>query len=345
MPPPVPDPTVTGQLTPCLVSPMVHPNQAVQGIFDNEDQVAAAILHDDPQPAYHPYDASVHPPVPKYLYRGQAGRFGRPWPPETRNGFNQYDWFYEGIIPSDYRNLEDWVAAGRHVTPSEPDWWGDNYTRCKQAAAYLALDSLSSQHSNPNVIAWLHDISAQSTLETFARLGSLAQHYAYQTAYLDWTSSIDIAFWMATHDWNTGHYEPEGDRVIYRVKYDALIGEVNTAQSQEDANPIALVDIRNTPPNLAQRPSAQHGWSLIGCESHNFTQRIISENIIEAFEFRNTGPGDRNQLTQDMVAPQDGFYQAIWAVPLPEVPSNENLQNWLDTVFEPETGLHLTLGN
>jgi hypothetical protein len=150
---------------------------------------------------------------------------------------------------------------------------------------------------------------------------------------------------MATHDWTKGGYVP-GQHVIYRMDFQEcvdLIGDLNLNREQVVGNafPISLVDIRDTPFLLAQRPTIQHGWSLVGMEQHNLIENIVRNETVTAFEFDGVAPGKRNTLTKSQIAPEDDFFTELDRILLPEMQSDQDVQLWLDAEIQTRTGLSL----
>jgi hypothetical protein len=160
-------------------------------------------------------------PCPDYLYRGQSNRYLRRWPPKAEPGIPKHHYELDGIIPTDYRGLEDAIEAG--TASSIPLFYSDEAARLRSVLTWGAVvehgDILPTQ-DHEAVKQWL---KAQDHLcHRFDAVGSIGQHYGLMTGYTDASASLAVAFWMATRDFNTGAYLPSGHSVIYRWKLKTL---------------------------------------------------------------------------------------------------------------------------
>jgi hypothetical protein len=157
---PTPKPGLSGRLEDLTAKTEVRTGQTVPGVFNNEDDLADELLKDDPQPAYQPYTNGQYSAEPLYLYRGQAGRHPRAWPPEKRNGWEANDNLYESLIPTDYRSIECWVRGGRQAGKFNPYIVENNYTYCKEAAVYIAACMRARSVNDALVWAWIGNLRA-----------------------------------------------------------------------------------------------------------------------------------------------------------------------------------------
>lgn len=247
---------------------------------------------------------------PCFLYRGQNVRHFRKWPPkdEPGLGFKKHQFEFDSLIPTDYRGSEEIIEKGGYV--ALPDKYGDCAAVFRSVLTFACIaehgESLSgSDHTE--VMKWLSDCESGKHGETFDAPGSVGQHYGFHTCFLDATSNLEVAFWFATRDFNSGQYIASGDSTIYRIKLDALedsCRNLNTALGLTGRERYRFVDIRSTPPPLGQRAKNQSGWSLICFESPGLLRDLIQSDGIVAITFpRTPGPCARNILPKDFIAP------------------------------------------
>jgi len=243
---------------------------------------------------------------PEYLYRGQANRHLRLWPPKDlpMQNLTKHQYELDSIIPTDYRGLEDAVADG---TASNNPLFTNEAAILRSVLTWGAIDehgrSLSNQ-DHQDVIQWLNKQSQE--FHRFDAVGSVGQHYGLMTGYTDASSSLEVAFWMATRHFRTGDYMFSGNSVVYRWRLNTLrmtLRTVNAVPGWTISLERRVVDIRNIPPQIGSRPKNQSGWSLINCELLSVYDQLSRCHTFEAVVFSRTGPCQRNNLTLDFIKP------------------------------------------
>lgn len=308
--------------------------------FSGEDNLIKRLDTDDPNPDFF---------NPKYLYRGQGRRHPRLWPPEQTSIYVRDQIQVDSIISSDYRGYEDWVRRGRPLDPDFPDKYDTPFTRVKVAMTFIVLYKLSLILRDSAVSLWLENIRNAPTVDSFAKIGSVAQHYATNTAYLDASSDYQVALWMATHNFNTGLYESGKDRVIYRIDRSKLIAAemvVNAIPEIADRSRdlhCQHVSIMDTPSLLAARASRQRGWSLMNTESPFLIVELINSGGIEAFTFDSASKSARNSLSASDVTPSEPVIHALFEQYAVKAPHSSYLQRWLDTHVNTVLGMQLKI--
>lgn len=258
-----------------------------------------------------PFSSSALIPTPPYLFRGQASRWRRKWPPVTEPGFAKHALSFESLIPTDYRMLEERLERGESRTSLDPIY-GDRIAQVRALDATYLMQCHSCW-GDAQVQAWVGALTPPAKAD---KLLSIGQHYGLRTHFLDLTSDWEVALWFASHRW-TGEYIPGGDGVIYRIDTGKL-GDAekaaNTALGITTAKDACRhVDIRDTPAAIAPRARAQRGFSLINVESPHFLQAMIQQKAVEAFVFpRGAGPAPGNSLSKDMLAPPHDEMAALF---------------------------------
>jgi len=253
-------------------------------------------------------------PCPGCLYRGQANRHFRHWPPTATCGLTKHQYELDSIVPTDYRGLEGAVAAG---TASSIPLYSNDAAHLRSILTWGVVvehsQSLSTQ-DHQVVMPWLQSQTQQT--HPFDAVGSIGQHYGLMTGYTDASSSLAVAFWMATRQFGTGAYIYSGHSVIYRWKLNNLqlaLTSVNTTSGWNGPAEARLVDIRNIPSQIGSRPQNQSGWSLINCESVAVLLELISNDAVEVVVFPRTGPCQDNNLTFDFIKPPDENIASIFS--------------------------------
>ncbi len=334
-----------------LFPPGDHPvPEHTQGhIFANEDKLIAALEADDPGT---PSAAKQ----PKYLYRGQTGRYPRPWPPRDIADLNivQHSYTFDSIIPTDYRHLEDHLTLNQHSSLDVQTAYGNEVAHLRALITYLAIDRWISAYPNvthqvlpQEVTSWFQSLAPSSGSMPFDRLGNIGQHCELPSGYTDATSSKYAALWFASHNWVSGSYSPNATGIVYRIKYDVLCqaeADLNLGFGLTGDGCYRHVDIRQTPWAVCPRPSLQNGWSLINFESPRLLLELIDRQAIQAFQFRRSdNPPSVNTLSKNAnIAPEpDGVKEAIaW---IHDNPTNANLQHIINAHSSNPNGCHQLL--
>ena len=245
-------------------------------------------------------------PCPDFLYRGQADRYFRRWPPKAQYGFALHQCELDSIIPADYRGLEDARAAG---TASSIPLYSEEAAILRSVLTWGAIvehGRCQATQFHQTIIQWLDDQTRFA--HRFDKVGTIGQHYGLMTGYTDASSSLAVAFWMATRNFKTGAYLPAGHSVVYRWKLTDLksvFDSVNTTYGKNGREAVRVVDIRDTPPEIGTRPKNQSGWAFINYESDAVQLELIKTNrqVVEAVVFPRTGPCPGNDLTFDFIKP------------------------------------------
>ena len=252
-------------------------------------------------------------PNPDYLYRGQSARYLRMWPPIAEKGLLKHHYELDSIVPSDYRELEDAIAA---KTVANIPLYTDESAKLRSLLTWGAVvehgNSLRKLDSGI-VVQWLNT-QVQSS-HRFDAIGSIGQHYGLMTGYTDASSSLAIAFWMATRNLATGGYLPYGDSVVYRWKRKELqvaLDSINKSKQQTGSSMVRIVDIRSIPAQIGARPSNQSGWSLLNMEMVGVQLELVKLRVVEAVVFPRTGPCPDNCLKIDFVLPPNENIAAIF---------------------------------
>lgn len=310
--------------------------------ISNEDAVLDLIYQEDP------LDISNN-----FIYRGQLSRRGRCWPPNGGHSIGErhlakYELLLERIVPSDYRDLEPLIASG-HSSPGDNDVFETLPAQVRQAVTYLKLCSLKNSLGNSDVDLWMQQFHDMSDGDRYTKIGSIAQHYDFLTAYVDWTSSAQVALWFATHNWTGDYHVPGMGRVIYRIDLAILTdveNNLNTQAGHSGNTRFRHTDIRDIPSALAHRPKAQEGWSIVNMETPSFLMELIHQNAIVAFEFDNPNLSERNVHTRQTLAPVDTLSQLLSETVFPGV-SVSKLTQWVDENINADlpSALHIDLTN
>jgi hypothetical protein len=219
-------------------------------------------------------------------------------------GLAKHQYELDSIVPTDYRGLEDAVAAG---TARNIPLYSNEASILRSVLTWGAIvehgETLAAQ-SHQAVIQWLNSQAQQP--HRFDAVGSIGQHYGLMTGYTDASSSLALAFWMATRNFGTGAYLPFGYSVVYRWKVKQLqttLSSINSVNGWTGSEETRVVDIRTIPQEIGQRPHNQSGWSLINCELVTVQLALIGNDTIEAVVFPRTGPCPDNNLRVEFVTP------------------------------------------
>jgi hypothetical protein len=220
----------------------------------------------------------------QWLFRGQQQRYIRYWPPEDIS-ISQWTFWgkhsiaMESLVPIDYRDMENAIANG--ICRKHLEWiYGQRIANVRSFLTTYLIQCHSKWHSYV-VQSWYNGLQNASKS---AKLLSIGQHYGLRSCYLDVTYDWQVAVWFATHDWKTGEHIKSDTSVIYVFNIPNLRKASNCLETFQ--HPRNLVDIRDTPSELAPRAKAQQGGSIIGIESPIFLQELIHKKAIECWEFK-----------------------------------------------------------
>jgi hypothetical protein len=145
---------------------------------------------------------------------------------------------------------------------------------------------------------------------------SLAQHYEYNSVMVDVTKSLDAALWFATRNWETGEIDRPSDcdsGVIYRFDQERINSAINLRLTGSGAivPPIVqtmgifgFADISSKFDNIAARPRAQEGGSLLGLE--NFLTMYLLREVTTIFHFKHASvSGPETSYTREQIRPSN----------------------------------------
>ena len=266
----------------------------------------------------------------KYLFRGQQQRYKRPWPPEdkpTSQGtcLPNHSLTIEGLLPSDYRGLEEEIAKGIPKANLEPKY-GQHIANVRALLTTYLIQCHSKWYTGA-VQKWYRGLTSDKA----AKLLSIGQHYGFRSCYLDVTGDWEVAVWFATHGWKNGEYlasngggndnkGSEDDAVVYVFHYQKLLAAAKDANDIiggiSQPTPCGVVEILDTPAELAPRARCQSGASIFGLDSPYFLQAAILKKAVECWSFkRGSKPAGCNCLAkQHLVPPYDemaNLYQGL----------------------------------
>jgi len=191
---------------------------------------------------------------------------------------------------------------------------------------------------------WFQRISNNlrgNDLSGFDPLGSIGQHYCSKTGYLDASSNMQVALWMATHDFDTGDFLGAGVRVIYRICRQRLSETelyFNTVHRLSGDRAVRHVFIGDTPEEIAPRASAQQGWSIIGFDDAEVLRELIGGGGIRAFCFTSSDTPSGYNLDANLIKPPNDRMVELFGeynIGLDDADNEEDLQRWLDQCLNP----------
>lgn len=226
---------------------------------------------------------------PRFLYRGQTRRHIRSWPPESVHGLSKHQFQFDSLIPTDYRGLEDNINHGSSRTLLL-ETYGDDVAIARLCKTWTALVRLVKRHAafDAPVRDWAKRYVDQPARVWCDISGSVGQHYGLRTGFLDASSSLHVGLFFASFDFNSGTVAKGKVATLYRIDRELLLRAetaANTRDRRTGAFACRHVDIRGIPAQIAQRPSLQHGWSLINFESPLLQAYLLDLEGIVAFEF------------------------------------------------------------
>ncbi|MFG0259520.1 MAG: FRG domain-containing protein [Phycisphaerales bacterium JB041] len=221
---------------------------------------------------------------------------------------------FDGLIPSAFRS----------VTASNPATWDESGIRLRPPLDHLSGALRSILHSRSDALrevalSFFRDAPilastpklamsnvtlskglaefhpGTNVLRSHLRLIALAQHYEHGSSMVDVTRSPDIAAWFASHTWNDG--QPTGTRngvgSIYRFNShaletmisDRLLWADNVHPWLQGLGLFGIVDISSFEPDIAARPAAQLGGSVLGLENSAMYFLMGAYSVGEVFTF------------------------------------------------------------
>jgi hypothetical protein len=153
---------------------------------------------------------------------------------------------------------------------------------------------------------------------------SLAQHYEYGSVMVDVTRSIDVAIWFAAFRWKDGSLigsSSDDVGVIYRFDEEAIKRVLEVRFLHESGGPslvpalglFGLADISSLSADIARRPVAQRGGSLLGFENSVLHLLLHDGGGVEAFVFpHRSADGTETPLRKSHLCPDDDPALAVF---------------------------------
>jgi hypothetical protein len=226
---------------------------------------------------------------PQFLYRGQASRHFRAWPPRSEHGLARHQFQFDSMIPTDYRGLEGAIEQKSSHTLLL-DSYNDDVAFARLCKTWTALVQLgtSNRESAAAVDAWAKNYLGQPVHVWCDMSGSIGQHYGLRTGFLDASSNWRVGLFFASFDFRSDVVMEGNTATLYRIDRKLLLkaeAAANFCDNRTGAFAFRHVDIRDIPVQIAQRPSLQHGWSLINFESPLLLAYLLHFDGIVAFEF------------------------------------------------------------
>jgi hypothetical protein len=164
---------------------------------------------------------------------------------------------------------------------------------------------------------------------------SLAQHYEYGSVMVDVSRSIDVALWFAAFRWKDDSLIGDSSDdygVIYRFDAEAIkqLVKTNFAHDKDNRSLVphlglfGMVDISGIDEQIARRPQAQQGGSLLGFENAVMHLLLAGGQHVEAFAFPHRSvDGSETPFRKRHLCPPDDPALAIFR---PEEANNEPIR-------------------
>jgi hypothetical protein len=322
-------------------------------VFDSEEAVGQHLLNEDADGE-------------RYLYRGQSRDFRRRWPqnngpfrPLTAEDLaDRRCWRIEdgdewaprplseglfdlpSLIPTDTRRYENFLRdpSGQYAD----DAFDEVMVRFHTIVCQFIVGLACLVEQDVPTLNWLRRLQ-QVDPPGFYRLRSIGQHYGMDTGLLDATSSVSVALWFATHDFETGRYRARDAGVIYRIDRQCLGRGQEWLRTHPDDDwrfDAQAIDIRDTPGSIAPRAARQQGWSVTGLEHPRLLIRLVADGGLQAYTF-STGltPSAANPLRrEDLVPSQDpvaSLFTRFWS---PPPRSLADVQDWMVRHWASQSG-------
>lgn len=153
---------------------------------------------------------------------------------------------------------------------------------------------------------------------------SLAQHYEYGSVMVDITQSIDVALWFAAFRWKDDSLigsSSDDFGVVYRFDAEAIkpIIMTNFRHSEDNRSLVphlglfGMADISAMDPQIAMRPRAQHGGSLLGFENSVLHLLLAGGRHVQAFAFpHRSADGSETPFRKPYLCPADDPALAVF---------------------------------
>jgi hypothetical protein len=263
------------------------------------------------------------------LFRGQPKRYlNRSWPPEDIGDMTKGQYKLDSIIPSDYRDLlgderslEEIIANGENNNPEVMLRGSNQMVWARVAACQIAIETVAA--SNTTVASWYANLNGVILGDTLASLG---QHVGLPTAYLDLTSSPQVAMWFACFGWD-GARKTSCEGVIYCFDQKVLLESLRRfAEAAPNPQPNrSLTDLASVPIELSPRPQAQHGYTAYDLYAARVLLDLIARDGVEAILV--SRDGNLKLPTYDAIVGTNDPMEAA----LRSVPTNGTLKTrWID---------------
>jgi hypothetical protein len=221
---------------------------------------------------------------------------------------------FDGLIPSAFRSVTSskpasWNESGIRLRPALDHFSGALRSILRSRSDALKEVALSFFREAP-LVALLPLLAMGSVklsknlpefhpgtnvLRSYLRLIALAQHYEHGSAMVDVTRSPDVAAWFASHRWNDGQptRTMDGVGLIYRFNRHALERMISDRLLWAENGPpgiqglglFGIVDISSFGRDIAARPSAQLGGSVLGLENSAMYFLMGAYSVGEVFTF------------------------------------------------------------
>ena len=153
---------------------------------------------------------------------------------------------------------------------------------------------------------------------------SLAQHYEYGSVMVDITRSIDVALWFAAFRWKDDSLigsSSEEFGVVYRFDAEAIKPMIRTNFGHSEENRLlvphlglfGMADISAMDAQIAMRPRAQQGGSLLGFENSVLHLLLADGRHVQAFAFpHRSADGSETPFRKPDLCPADDPALAVF---------------------------------
>lgn len=257
------------------------------------------------------------------LYRGQTSRYEAIYSGRIQKlssavpDIDKVTVAFESLIPSMFRSVcvadGDWddyeplrildhvANSFRAISSSKNDFFRNLLKEILQIEIpLLALRNGLARNADLKIDFDLGESIYAGTTNTPKRLMSLisiSQHYDYRSAMVDFSASLEVAAWFATHEWNSGNILDDGQRgVVYRINSAALssiLAKEFSTKNFPDALKVranclyGVADISHLSSDYGKRPGAQFGASIFGLENSllYFLSHLSTNDVFEIHTF------------------------------------------------------------
>lgn len=296
---------------------------------------------------------------PRFLYRGQSREYRRRWPlregpfgplladdlvdlgfweldpPTLRPPIPlvPYTMDLPALIPTDFRAYEQHLSGGGAAEPQAEDAFDEMVTYFWGRVCAFIVGLAVSLKGDAGASMWYRTQWEADTPRLY-KLRSVGQHYGMETGLLDASSSLAVALWFASHEFQSGTYKTGNQGVIYRIDQTRLeeaerwIRQLPGHESFDACS----VDIRDTPESVAPRAVRQQGWSLVGWEHPRLLIKMVACGGLTQHVFRTgAAPSAFNDLSRGSLVPADDvmaqLFGRFWDKPRVSL---EEAQTWID---------------